>query len=142
MRKAIFLTSLAMGALLFSGCSYKEPKSFESAKQVTINNSLLESKYNFVPKDPYLRSLNFAYELYAKPSGAWVLPNHLVVKTFLLAHNSQKIVIVSGNEMLLERYKDYFFSHGVSAEISLQKVDNAPDKLNTGVQLLFFNTKQ
>ena len=142
MRKKLFVVSLALSALTLAGCSMKEPTSFEKGKQVSINNSLLEKQYNFVPKDPYLRSLNFAYEIYVKPIGAYLLPNHLIVKTFLLAHNSSKIVLVGGNDMLLEKYSDYFLKHGVNAEIAIQKIDKPTIDLIDGVQILFFNSNK
>lgn len=69
-----------------------------------------------------------------------MLPNELVVKTFMLAHNSNKIVLL-GKEPLLSEYKAYFIKNGVMADIYIQPLDNADGIFDTQVQMLFFNKR-
>lgn len=140
MKKTLFV-ALCAGLFIFTGCGPKQPKSFKSGTAMAINNAILEKQYNFVPKDSNLQALNFAYELFLSPQGQYMLANELVVKTFLLAHNSEKIIIM-GKEPLISRYKAYFISNGVEAQIETQPIDNGGSVYETHVQVLFFNKKQ
>lgn len=141
MNKKIVCSAL-VAAFMFAGCSLKapEPKDGFKGEKMTINNRLLEKQYHFVPKDVYLENLNYSYELWVKKQGGYMLPNELVVKTFLLAHNSSKIVLL-GKEPLLSEYKAYFIQKGVTADIYLQPLDNADPIFETEVQMLFFNKR-
>lgn len=137
MNKKIICSAII--AVLFIACAKApEPKNAFKSKKISINNSLLEKHDYFVPKDSYLKNLNYSYEIFVKKQGAYMLPNELIVKTFLLAHNSNKIILL-GKEPLLSEYKEYFIKNGVKADIYLQPLDNAGDIFNTQVQILFFN---
>ena len=46
--------SLALIASLMVGCSAPKAKRLDDGSALSINNSLLEHKYSFVPKVPYL----------------------------------------------------------------------------------------
>ena len=141
MNKKIVCSAL-VAAFAFAGCSIKapEPKNAFKGEQMTINNRLLDRQYHFVPKDSYLENLNYSYELWARKQGGYMLPNELVVKTFMLAHNSNKIVLL-GKEPLLSEYKAYFIKNGVMADIYIQPLDNADGIFDTQVQMLFFNKR-
>lgn len=138
---------MAIGVIL-CGCGAKSPAQL-SGEQITINNSLLEKRYSFVPKDPYLSNQNYAYSMVLKPDGKYLIENDLVVKTFLLAHSSQKITLIGGKE-LIQKYKEYFLSNGVNAEIYLQPLETN-ENINTlnelesvigdSVQIIFFNKR-
>lgn len=137
MNKKIICSAII--AVLFIACAKApEPKNAFKSKKISINNSLLEKHDHFVPKDSYLKNLNYSYEIFVKKQGAYMLPNELIVRTFLLAHNSNKIIFL-GKEPLLSEYKEYFIKNGVRADIYLQPLDNADDIFNTQVQILFFN---
>lgn len=130
---SIAMTSL----LLFIGCGAKNPTKLQNNKNLGINNSLLEQRYSFIPKDEFLTNTNWAYQIEAIPSGEYLLSNEQMVKTFLLAHNASRIVII-GNENEIEKYKKYFKENGVTAEIYLQPVETNNKEF---VNLLFFNKK-
>lgn len=131
--------SLALASVaFFVGCGAKNPPKLQNNKNLGINNSLLEQKYSFVPKDEFLSNANFVYELEAIPSGEYLITNELMVKTFLLAHNASKIIII-GDKNRIEQYKDYFLQNGVMADMYLQPLD---DSENQFVKLLFFNKKE
>ena len=135
------LTSLALAGALgitLVGCGAKNPPKLQNNKNLGINNSLLEQKYSFVPKDEFLSNENSVYELEAIPSGEYLIANELMVKTFLLAHNASKIIII-GDKNRIEQYKDYFLQNGVMADMYLQPLE---DSENQFVKLLFFNKKE
>lgn len=129
---------LALSLAVFLSACAPKPTS-PNAKQVTINNALLEKHYSFVPRDPYLKSQNFVYEMFLEPKGAYMLDNEIVVKTFLLAHNSTRIILI-GSPALIQKYRHYFLQNGVSAQIELQPIDN--EMYQTGIQAIFFNKKE
>jgi len=131
--------SLALASVaLFVGCGAKNPPKLQNNKNLGINNSLLEQKYSFVPKDEFLSNENFVYELEAIPSGEYLIANELMVKTFLLAHNASKIIII-GDKNKIKQYKDYFLQNGVMADMYLQPLE---DSENQFIKLLFFNKKE
>ncbi|EDG4678805.1 cag pathogenicity island protein, partial [Campylobacter coli] len=45
--------SLALITSLMVGCSAPKAKRLDDSSALSINNSILEHKYSFVPKDPY-----------------------------------------------------------------------------------------
>lgn len=55
--------SLALIASLMVGCSAPKAKRLDDGSALSINNSLLEHKYSFVPKDPYLSGFNWTYHI-------------------------------------------------------------------------------
>lgn len=135
-KKIVLISSVALIGLL-AGCGAPQPASigyFDAS--VGINNSLLAKNYTFVPKDPRLEAINYAYEMKASRFKGEYFTNAQMVKAFLLAHNSKKIVIL-GDEDLINSYKHYLRRHQVTTDIYLQKLDyNPKPKI---VTLLFFN---
>lgn len=108
-------------------------------KKTTVNNRLLERRSQSVPTDPYLKGLNWTYAVGARYEGNDdFFKNDQIVKVFLLAHNASKIVI-SGRAELIDQYKNYFISNGVSAEILLEEI--SPDYCDT-VTILLTNQQQ
>lgn len=88
---------------------------------------------------PQLSFIKFSKnQRYAIPSGKYLLANELMVKTFLLAHNAQKIIII-GNKDKVKAYKNYFLENGVRAKMYLQPLENSQNQF---VKLLFFNKKE
>lgn len=132
--KIILHLTILMAFIL--GCA-KSPTKLQESGKLSINNSILEERYSFVPKDDFLKNTDWAYQIEAIPSGKYLLSNEQMVKTFLLAHNATKIVIV-GNKNKIEQYKSYLRENGVSAEINLQPVETGDKEF---VNLLFFNKK-
>lgn len=136
------LHSLAIMALIciMAGCSTApKPKQLDDNSALSINNSILEKKYSFVPKDPYLSGFNWTYHIVVekKTINDDFIKNDLVTKTFLLAHNSTKIILV-GRKDLIEQYKQYFEKNQVLAPIELQPVQPIEQDFNK-VNILFFN---
>ncbi|HIC3488300.1 TPA: cag pathogenicity island Cag12 family protein [Campylobacter coli] len=131
--------SLALIASLMVGCSAPKAKRLDDGSALSINNSLLEHKYSFVPKDPYLSGFNWTYHIVVekKTVDDDFIKNDLVTKTFLLAHNSTKIILV-GREDLIKQYKHYFEKNQVLAPIELQPVSPVERDFNK-VNILFFN---
>ncbi|EAH6897764.1 cag pathogenicity island protein, partial [Campylobacter coli] len=113
------LDNLVIMALVFImvGCSTApKPKELDDNSALSINNSILEKKYSFVPKDPYLSGFNWTYHIVVekKTIDDDFIKNDLITKTFLLAHNSTKIILV-GRKDLIEQYKQYFEKNQVLA---------------------------
>ena len=130
--------SLVLATSLFiAACGAKKPKELDDSSALSINNSLLERRYNFVPKDSFLSSFNWTYHINAKKIRKELLRNEQMVKTFLLAHNATKIIIV-GRKDLIKEYRDYLRQNQVKAIIELQDVHPIEKDLDT-VNLLFFN---
>lgn len=131
--------SLALASvILLAGCGAKSPTKLQESKNLGINNAILEEKYSFIPKDEFLAHTNFVYELEVIPSGEYLIANELMVKTFLLAHNASKIIIL-GDKNKIKAYESYFSENGVRADMYLQPLD---DYKNNGVKILFFNKKE
>ncbi|EKT0418656.1 cag pathogenicity island protein [Campylobacter jejuni] len=133
------LLSLALIAILTIGCSAPKAKKLDDGSALYINNSILEKQYNFVPKDPFLSSSNWTYQIIVEKKSVEddFIKNDLITKTFLLAHNASKIILV-GREDLIKEYKDYFIKNQVIAPIELQPINPYPENINK-VSILFFN---
>lgn len=134
---------LSAAALLFAGCSSKapDPVRLDGGSSVTINQNLLLRKDRVVPQDPFLKENNWTYNIHAKKqAGGELLASDQVVKTFLLAHNATKIIIV-GSEAIGLEYKNFFISNGVTADIELQPVSSL-DLQKDLVNILFFRNKE
>ena len=127
-------------SIFIAGCGAKKPKELDNDSALSINNSLLERKYNFVPKDSFLSSFNWTYHINATKNDKELLRNDQMVKTFLLAHNATKIIIV-GRKELIKEYEKYLRDNQVKAFIELHDVYPIERDFNT-VNLLFFNQTQ
>ena len=129
--------SLALIALMAVGCSAPKPKELDNGSALSVNNSILERQYNFVPKDSFLSSFNWTYHIVIEKTDEDFIKNDLIVKTFLLAHNATKIIIV-GRENLIRDYKRYFIKNQESAPIELQPINPTQRDFNK-VNILFFS---
>jgi len=140
MKKIIFSSLIAMG-LVFTGCSTKIPMpvnaQWDNESAISINNSLVFTKSYKVPKDSYLSNTNFTYQVIAQKKGIYLFENEQIAKTFLVAHNANKIIII-GKKDLVTEYKNYFLKNGVSAEIVEQSLSPIDKDINF-VNILFFN---
>lgn len=130
-------TLLVAVSILIAGCGAKKPKSLDDGSQLRPNVSVLEQRYSFVPKDPYLSSFNWTYQINATKENGYLLRNEQMVKTFLLAHNATKIIIV-GKKELIEEYWRYFKDNQVQTPIVLQDITPVNEDLNS-VNIMFFN---
>ena len=99
----------------------------------------MERQYNFVPKDDFLSSQNWTYQITVEKNSTRddFIQNELVTKTFLLAHNASKMILI-GREDLIKDYKEYFIKNQVIIPIELQPINPYEEKLNV-VNILFFN---
>ncbi|AWI35141.1 cag pathogenicity island Cag12 family protein [Helicobacter apodemus] len=126
-------------ALLIIGCSAPKPKRLDEGSAISINNALLEKQYNFVPKDSFLSSQNWTYQIVVEKKSIEddFIKNELVTKTFLLAHNATKMILI-GREDLIKDYKEYFLNNQVIIPIELQPINPYEEEINR-VNILFFN---
>lgn len=127
--------------LIFIGCSRPpEPITLDSSPKLTINESLITQKLQNVPNDPFLKNNNWAYSMYLSPiDNNTLIRNDLVVKTFYLAHNADKIII-AGFEPTAQKYKKYFVDNEVEANIEIQPLDMIDFRKDI-VNILFFHKK-
>lgn len=128
--------------VLMAGCSSKapDPVKLDGGSNITINQNLLLRHENIVPKDPFLQTNNWTYNIHAqRGSDGELLKNDQVVKTFLLAHNATKIIIIGADEVSTE-YRNFLRSNGVTAEIELQPVSSI-EMSKDRVNILFFHKK-
>lgn len=132
--------SLAIMASILVGCGAPKPVQLDKNSALTINNSILEKKYSFVPKDPFLNNFNWTYNIVTIKNSKDddFIRNDMVVKTFLLAHNASKIILV-GREDLIKEYKEYFLKNQVEALIELQSIEPIAEDYNA-VNMLFFHS--
>lgn len=139
MKNFIVFTALV---LLFTGCS-KPPKPVEldSGSNVAINHNLITNKVYSVPQDYFLKNNNWTYNVYLSPVDEnTLIKNDLVVKTFYLAHNADKLIIL-GYGPLAQKYKNYFIENGVKAEIEIRPLDLISHRKDL-VNVLYFHTKE
>lgn len=134
LKKYLFVVAISV---FIAGCGAKKPTQLDNGSALHPNTSVLEQRYNFIPKDPYLSSFNWTYTIIAEKNGEYLLKNEQVMKTFLLAHNATKIIIV-GRKDLIKEYEKYFKDNQVDAFIELQDITPIERDYNK-VNLLFFN---
>ncbi|EAJ2196061.1 TPA: cag pathogenicity island protein [Campylobacter jejuni] len=135
------LSFLLLTSIVFTGCavSAPKPKKLEGGSKLSLNNSLLEERYKFVPKDSRLSNMDWIYQLELAKDKEGLLSNEQVVKTFLLAHNAKRIILI-GEKNVIQEYNEYFKKNGVQAEILLQPLNIIKGNKNT-VNMLFFHAK-
>lgn len=66
------------------------------------------------------------------------IPNNMIVKTFYVAHNADKIIVI-GNKKIAQDYKDYLASNGCK-NIAIHPVDSIGQSKKR-VNILFFGMK-
>lgn len=141
MKKKILLSLTAITILSFTGCSDKIPEAekpqWEKKTALVINKEFILNKEYKVPKDPYLKNEKWTYQIVAEKENNNYFKNENIVKTFLIAHNSQEIILI-GREDLIKDYKNYFLNNQVEANIKLQAVSPLTKDYNK-VNILFFN---
>ena len=142
MKKLILSGVVAIGLVsLLTGCSDKIPEpeqvKWDNNSAITINKNLLFTKDFKVPKDPYLKNVNWTYQITATKTQNELFSNEQIVKTFLVAQNAQEIILI-GRADLINEYKNYFLNNGVTAIVKEQPVKPIIDDFNT-VNILFFN---
>lgn len=141
MKKKILLSLTALIALSFTACSNKIPDvekvQWEKNSALTINKEFILHKEYKVPKEPYLKNENWTYQIVAKKENNNYFKNDEIVKTFLVAHNCEEIVLI-GREDLIKDYKKYFLENQVTANIKLQAVSPVKSDFEK-VNILFFN---
>ena len=127
---------------IFAGCS-KPPKpvKLDSGSAVAINHNLITEENYSVPKDHFLQNNDWTYNIYLTPVDKdTLIKNDLIVKTFYLAHNADKLIIL-GYAPLAIKYKNYLVKNGVDTEIEIRPLDSINYKKDL-VNILFFHTKK
>jgi len=134
------ISALVVSAILFSGCSNKIPDAekpkWEKNSALVINKEFILAKEFSVPKDPYLKNENWTYQITAEKQKDNYFKNDEIVKTFIIAHNAEEIILVGRDEVIRD-YRNYFIKNQVSADIKLQPVNPISKDFNK-VNILFF----
>lgn len=133
---------IAIVSFILLGCSKApDPVTFdENSIVTTANQGLVESRISEVPKDPFLQKNNWTYQIKATKERGFLLKNNQVAKTFYVAQNADKIIII-GKFLLINEYKKYFLENGVTALIDLQPITPLQKDENS-VKMLFFHVKK
>ncbi|MBL3519515.1 cag pathogenicity island protein [Arcobacter lanthieri] len=141
MKNKILLSLTVLAVFGFTGCSDKipnaEPVKWHKDSALTINKEFLLTKEFKVPKDPHLKNENWTFQATAQKNGKYLFKNEDLTKIFLVAHNSNEIIII-GRDNLIKEYEKYFLENQVAADIKLQTV-NPINKDFDKVNILFFN---
>ncbi|NAZ72147.1 cag pathogenicity island Cag12 family protein, partial [Vibrio toranzoniae] len=126
MKNKILLSLTALAVLGFTGCSDKipdaQPVKWHKDSALTINQEFLLTKEFKVPKDPHLKNQNLTFQATAEKVVKYLFKNEDLRKIFLVAHNSNDIIII-GREDLIKEYQKYFLDNQVTANITLQEVN-------------------
>ena len=139
MIKFTSLASIAAISFLFFGCSsIPKPIELDSSSQITINQEIIRQERHNIPLDPFLKQNNWTYNLMFEKSGDEYIPNNMIVKTFYVAHNADKIIVI-GNKKIAQDYKDYLASNGCK-NIAIHPVDSIGQSKKR-VNILFFGMK-
>lgn len=126
-------------ALALVGCtSVPKPIELDSSSQITINQALIKKEKNNIPLDPFLKQNNWTYNLMFEKNGNEYIANDMLIKTFYVAHNADKIIIV-GNKDIAQDYKNYLISNGCK-NIAIHPVDSI-GLSKKRVNILFFGMK-
>ena len=132
--------SLIAGLVLLNGCSKPpEPVVLDGTEAVTINQELIAEHSKSVPKDPFLKQVDWTYNMYFHKQGDRFIADDDVVKAFYLAHNADRMIII-GNSDITGQYKEYFLRNGVEADIELHPIYMVNHSKET-VNVLFFHKK-
>ena len=100
MIKFTSLASMAAISFLFFGCSsIPKPIELDSSSQITINQELIRQERHNIPLDPFLKQNNWTYNLMFEKNNDEYIPNNMIVKTFYVAHNADKIIVI-GNKKI------------------------------------------
>ena len=135
--KKITMLCLAAG-LAFVGCSAPKVVELDSGANITLNHNLIQKRHFGIQKDEFLRYNNWVYNIVLYKNADDLIPNEKIVKTFYLAHNADRIIII-GDKNLAYEYRNYFFANEVKAKIEIQEMDF----LNKNkVNILFFHKKE
>lgn len=138
MIKFTYLASVATAFMLVGCTSMPKPIELDGNSQITINQDLIKQEKRNIPLDPFLKQNNWTYNLMFEKIGDEYIPNDMVVKTFYVAHNADRIIIV-GNQEIAQDYKNYLTSNGCK-NIAIHPVDSI-GLSKKRVNILFFGMK-
>lgn len=121
------------------GCAgIPDPVELDGGSAITINQELIRKQNKGIPLDPFLKEHNWTYNIVFEKIGNEYIPNNQIVKSFYVAHNANKIIII-GNKDLAQDYKQYFEKNGVK-NIEIHEVLYINENANK-VNVLFFGKK-
>lgn len=121
------------------GCAgIPDPVELDGGSAITINQELIRKEKKGIPLDPFLKEHNWTYNIVFEKIGNEYIPNNQIVKSFYVAHNANKIIII-GNKDLAQDYKQYFEKNGVK-NIEIHEVLYINENANK-VNVLFFGKK-
>lgn len=144
MNHKMLLTKMAVCCLLTipffaTGCAgVPDPVELDGGSAITINQELIRKQNKGIPLDPFLKEHNWTYNIVFEKIGNEYIPNNQIVKSFYVAHNANKIIII-GNKDLAQDYKQYFEKNGVK-NIEIHEVLYINENANK-VNVLFFGKK-
>ncbi len=130
-------TTLSCLVAIFVGCaSVPDPVELDGNSAITINQELIRKKNKGIPLDPFLKEHSWTYNIIFEKNGNEYIPNNQITKSFYIAHNASKIIII-GDKNLAKDYKQYFEKNGVQ-NIQIHEV-NFSEKDKNKVNILFFS---
>lgn len=144
MNHKMLLTKTAVCCLLTipflaTGCTgVPDLVELDSNSAITINQELIRKQNKGIPLDPFLKEHNWTYNIIFEKNGNEYMDNEQIVKSFYVAHNADKIIIV-GEKDLAQDYKQYFEQNGVK-NIEIHEVTFTEMDKNK-VNVLFFSKK-
>lgn len=138
MTKFKYVASLII-SLVFIGCSgVPKPIELDGNSAITINQELVRQERHNIPLDPFLKQHNWTYSLTFTKNDNEYIPNDMIIKTFYVAHNADRIIII-GNKNIAQDYKEYLTTKGCK-NIAIHQVDSIGQSKKR-VNILFFGIK-
>ena len=138
MTKFKYVASLII-SLVFIGCSgVPKPIELDGNSAITINQELVRQERHNIPLDPFLKQHNWTYSLTFTKNDNEYIPNDMIIKTFYVAHNADRIIII-GNKNIAQDYKEYLTTKGCK-NIAIHQVDSIVQSKKR-VNILFFGIK-
>lgn len=138
MTKFKYVASLII-SLVFIGCSgVPKPIELDGNSAITINQELVRQERHNIPLDPFLKQHNWTYSLTFTKNDNEYIPNDMIIKTFYVAHNADRIIII-GNKNIAQDYKEYLITKGCK-NIAIHQVDSIGQSKKR-VNILFFGIK-
>lgn len=138
LNKSIF-SSVLISAFLMGCAGIPDPVELDGGSAITINQELIKKEAKAIPLDPFLKDNPWTYNIIFEKKDGKYIENEQIVKSFYVAHNAKKIIIIGNKNVALD-YKKYFESNGVK-NIEIHEVYYTGENENK-VNVLFFGSKE
>lgn len=118
MKKSIVAMSLLASFMI--GCGAQAPVTFDSAKSVTVSQSLISGDPMVIGKDTFLNKNEWAYGLHFIPEKSItkdknaIVPDKMKIKVFYLAQHADSIILQGNDRNSCNKVIKYLHSEGVT----------------------------